>query len=758
MHSSTDTPEDSNPDSDHPKPGLALTVLSAPLGICRFDPSEPIPDWVEDGVFLTVSRSADELSIVCEDRLVPPPVRCERGWWAIRVVEPLDFSLIGVLASLAQPLTDASVSIFSISTYDTDYLLVRQKNLLRAIAALEEAGHRFDEESHELAKKTRSKRRRRRRRRKPRNPAETPEATTDGATTDSQDSAPKLTVDTQPIPKLAMPEVREPEPEAEAPAAEIDLDWETALDEEKIELETATGEAGRRRKRRRSRRKDDDAPRRARSRDSEDSISADSNGEHSDSEKPVEEDRRTAAPSRTTSEQEIEIEIEAADDPTEAVEAAPEAPEPQEDAPETTSAASEDVDDFDAEGDAVEADGLYTGAIPQHGVELTDTSFEKLGISKPVLATLEELGFERPTPIQAAVIPDALEGVDMIGLAETGSGKTGAFCLPLVEHLTHGRGIRGLILCPTREIALQTKAFLDVFGRDHELESVVVIGGVKMGPQINGLKRKPDIVVATPGRLADHLRRRNLKLDQIEEVVIDEADHMLDLGFLPQIQEILEQAPKDRRTMMFSATMPPPIERLAQRFMRDPLNVDIRPANQVAEGIEHRLYLVAEDDMKACVLSLLEEIEGSTLIFVRRKLYTEWLARQLHLAGMPVERIHSDRSQAQRVRALRGFREGKKRILVATDVAARGIDIPRIQHVINYGLPEMVEDYVHRAGRTARGDSNGIVSTLGSWRDRIMVRDIERVIGHKLPRCVAEGVEPWKELKQRKTVRRRRLL
>lgn len=297
----------------------------------------------------------------------------------------------------------------------------------------------------------------------------------------------------------------------------------------------------------------------------------------------------------------------------------------------------------------------------------------------------------------------------------------------------------GLILCPTREIALQTKALLDIFGKNHDLETVVVIGGVKMGPQISGLRRRPDIIVATPGRLADHLRCGNVRLDELEELVLDEADHMLDLGFLPQIREILEQVPGKHRTMMFSATMPAPIERLAQMFMDDPVRADIRSVGHVASGIEHRLYLVREEDMKSCLVALLHEVEGSTLIFTRRKLYTEWLARQLELAGFRVARIHSDRSQAQRVCALRGFREGQHRILAATDVAARGLDIPRIQHVINYGLPETVEDYVHRAGRTARGNAAGIVSSIGTWQDKLIMGDIERALGIEVPRHRRRG-------------------
>jgi ATP-dependent RNA helicase RhlE len=280
-----------------------------------------------------------------------------------------------------------------------------------------------------------------------------------------------------------------------------------------------------------------------------------------------------------------------------------------------------------------------------------------------------------------------------------------------------------------------------------------------MGPQISGFKADTDILVATPGRLADHIRRRNVRLDKIEHLVLDEADHMLDLGFLPQIKEILEELPEKRQTMMFSATMPPPIESLSRLFMKDPVRVDLRPKGHTAEGIEHRLYLVKdEDDRKHCLFQLLREEAGTTLVFARRKIHTEWLARQLELGGFEVERIHSDRSQGQRVSALKGFREGDHRILVATDVAARGIDVPSIEHVINYGFPDTVEDYIHRSGRTARGAALGIVSSIATWQEKEAVRDIEVAIGQDLPRCRVEGVEPYVEMKPRKQVRRRRLL
>lgn len=392
---------------------------------------------------------------------------------------------------------------------------------------------------------------------------------------------------------------------------------------------------------------------------------------------------------------------------------------------------------------------MQVQAIPQHPVETTAGSFRFLGLSESVIRALEQAGFIHPTAIQAAVIPQSLTGRDIIGLAQTGSGKTLAFVLPLAERLTHGRSVRGLILSPTREIALQTKAFLDLFGGEHQLKTAVLIGGVRMGPQIQALKAEPDVLVATPGRLLDHLRRRNVRLDKIEELVLDEADHMLDLGFLPQLFDILDYLPERRRTMMFSATMPDAIERLARRLMDDPVRIDILPEGRAAEGIDHRLYLVDKDNKKECLLALLHTELGSTLVFIRRKIDAEWLVKVLEKEGHPVERIHSDLSQGQRVDALAGFREGEHRILVATDIAARGLDIPRTEHIINFDLPDTVEDYVHRAGRTARGRLKGTVSSICTWQDKVMIKEIESALGAELPRCTLPGVEPWEELKVR---------
>lgn len=400
---------------------------------------------------------------------------------------------------------------------------------------------------------------------------------------------------------------------------------------------------------------------------------------------------------------------------------------------------------------------MFTGAIPQHPVQTTDKSFPALGLSPEIIRTIERIGFEHPTPIQAEVIPIAMTGRDVIGLAQTGSGKTAAFVLPMAEKLVHGRGVRGLILSPTREIALQTKAFLDLFGQHHDLHTACLIGGVKMKPQLDALREQPDIIVATPGRLLDHVKRRTTSLDKIEVLVLDEADHMLDLGFLPQMREVLRRLPRERQTMMFSATMPDSIEMIARDFMRSPERIDIMPVGSAAEGITHRLYLVKLEDKRAALLALLNQELGSTLVFTRRKIDAEWLYSVLERKGHPVARIHADQSQNKRVSALQTFREGQHRILVATDIAGRGIDIPGIEHIINFDIPENADDYVHRAGRTARGKALGIVSTIATWQEVPMVRKIEETLGEKIARCSVPGVEPWEESERKPSRERRRV-
>lgn len=395
--------------------------------------------------------------------------------------------------------------------------------------------------------------------------------------------------------------------------------------------------------------------------------------------------------------------------------------------------------------------------IPHHPVSTTQETFAQLGLSRGILDSIRAVGFEHPTPIQAAVIPAALQGRDLIALAQTGSGKTAAFVIPLVEKLTHGGATQALIVSPTREIALQTQAFLELFGKNHALTAACLIGGVKMKPQLDALKSKPDIIVATPGRLLDHIERKTVKVDQVRELVLDEADHMLDLGFLPQVRKIVARLPRERRTMMFSATMGGAIEELARTLVRDPLRIDITPVGRTAVGIQHRLYIVAPENKRPALIALLHQELGTTLVFARRKVDAEWLYHILERQGHPVTRIHSDRSQGRRVEALDDFRAGSHRILVATDIAGRGIDVPGIEHVINFDIPESVDDYVHRAGRTARADREGIVSTIATWENLMMVREIEKSIGQELPRCTVPGVEPWVEGKKEAPRVRRRL-
>ncbi len=722
--------------------GLALEILPDRFAICRLSPGR-VPNWAYRGAFVSISRTADELSVVCDQRHVPKSIRAEREWRAIRVVGTMDLSLIGVLAALAVPLTEARLGVFCVSTFDTDYLMIRGEALEAAQRVLEDAGHGFDVAPELLAARIGPEP-------APAEPSPVPPPASElestepepsrsssrpprqrGKRADTKTAASEISVTEESFTDEAVAEDvlteetltkagddQEATPESPAPEAEAERDGlvETASAEEAAEAHEEARPKSRN-GRSRSRRPSARRAKRGDTAQAEPDASSDSASAEPQAVAPVADDRSTLPAAQ---------------------------PEPDErDEP-------EDEDSFEGED-------LCTGAIPQDDVETTEHTFADLGLSDAILRTIERVGFKHPTPIQASAVPEALAGHDLVGLAETGSGKTAAFCLPMAERLNHGRGIRGLILCPTREIALQTKAFLDLVGQDHSLDTVCVIGGVKIGPQIDRLRKEPDIVVATPGRLLDHLERGTVRLNKIAFLVLDEADHMLDLGFLPQIQAVLQAVPDKRQTMLFSATMPPPIARLTARFMNEPVSIDFRPEGRTAAGIEHRLYLVSDTDKLPCVKALLEEIEGSTLVFTRRKIEAEWLARQLQGMGYLAERLHSDRSQSQRVQALRAFRAGKTRVLVATDVAARGLDVPRIGHVINFDFPEMIEDYVHRSGRTARGSAAGIVSSVGTWKDKITVREIERAIGQPLKRFTVDGVEAWSELPKRKVIRRRLL-
>jgi superfamily II DNA/RNA helicase len=339
------------------------------------------------------------------------------------------------------------------------------------------------------------------------------------------------------------------------------------------------------------------------------------------------------------------------------------------------------------------------------------------------------MGFEHPTPIQEQSIPVALEGHDLIGCAQTGTGKTAAFGIPIIERLTRIPAKSALILAPTRELATQIWGVLTkLTAHSPELKSALLIGGVAMQPQVRALQRKPRIIVATPGRLVDHLQQRTVSFSALEVLVLDEADRMLDMGFAPQLAQILKHLPKQRQTLLFSATLPPNILQLAQKFLKDPVRVTVGQVSQPAQKVSQSVIETTHAKKNEILLDVLNQREGSVLIFTRTKHRTDRLARHLESYGHPVSRIHGGRSQGQRNLALAGFRDGKFRILVATDIAARGIDISHIAHVINYDLPQVAEDYVHRIGRTARAGAQGEALSILTPEDRLQWKEISKLL------------------------------
>jgi ATP-dependent RNA helicase RhlE len=353
-------------------------------------------------------------------------------------------------------------------------------------------------------------------------------------------------------------------------------------------------------------------------------------------------------------------------------------------------------------------------------------TFAELGLSKKTLAELERAGFEAPTPIQAQAIPPALQGKDVIGSAATGTGKTLAFVLPILERLEGKHGTRALVLAPTRELAVQIHEQLERFRHGHHLRSAVVIGGVGMSPQIQAFQKGVEIVVATPGRLNDHLDSGSARLNQIEILVLDEADRMLDMGFLPQLRRILKHVPKVRQSLLFSATMAGEVADFAREHLRDPVRVEVARSGVTSERAQQQVFLVGQEEKTALLLALLEQDDLSTLVFTRTKRRADRVAKALLRAGHKVAVIHADRSQGQRRAALEGFRSGEHRVLVATDIAARGIDVAEIGHVVNFDLPHVPEDYVHRIGRTARMEASGRASSFASPEEHELLRGIEK--------------------------------
>jgi len=375
--------------------------------------------------------------------------------------------------------------------------------------------------------------------------------------------------------------------------------------------------------------------------------------------------------------------------------------------------------------------------------EESPLTFSDLGLAPEVLAAVRDAGYTEPTPIQRQAIPFALSGRDMIGLAHTGTGKTAAFTLPIVNRLIGGpRRTRVLILTPTRELAAQVDDSFRKYGRHSGVEVVAVYGGVPIEPQERALRGGVDVVVATPGRLIDHLERQNVVFDELEVLVLDEADRMLDMGFAPQINRIINEIPKYRQTLLFSATMPPEVEALARKYLRKPVVVQVGRRSAAASTVAHAVYPVPRDKKSALLVELLRKPEmDSVLIFSRTKHGADRVVRHLERAEITATAMHADKSQAQRTQALEGFKSGSIRVLVATDIAQRGLDISGITHVINYDVPQQPEDYVHRIGRTGRAAATGDAYTFMSPDEIAMVRTIERVIGQQIPRISVPGFD-----------------
>ena len=375
------------------------------------------------------------------------------------------------------------------------------------------------------------------------------------------------------------------------------------------------------------------------------------------------------------------------------------------------------------------------------------TPFASLGLSAASLKALDALGFEAPTPIQAKAIPIAMAGGDVIGCAQTGTGKTAAFVLPMLERLKPNEMHVALVLAPTRELALQIHTELQRLSGSGRPLSVVLIGGVPIGPQRGLLKQRLPVIIATPGRLVDHLQQRTVSLQTVHTLVLDEADRMLDMGFAPQLERVLQALPKKRQSMLFSATMSPEVTRFAARHMNAPTAVGVAPSGTTAAKVEQKAWLVRDELKLALLATLLRSEPARVLVFVRTRGRADKFAKKLERLGEGVGRLHSDRSQAQRKAALDSFRSGHARVLVATDLAARGIDVKDIALVINIDLPRNPEDYVHRIGRTGRAEGSGTAISFVSPDERKLWQPIERVIRQRImPERIDEADAVLKEM------------
>ncbi|MCZ7652059.1 MAG: DEAD/DEAH box helicase [Thermoanaerobaculia bacterium] len=372
-------------------------------------------------------------------------------------------------------------------------------------------------------------------------------------------------------------------------------------------------------------------------------------------------------------------------------------------------------------------------------------SFTAFDLHPSLLRAVADLGFTRPTPIQREAIPAALAGRDLVGGAMTGSGKTAAFALPVLQRLLArpGRGPRALVLAPTRELAQQILDVFNALGRHTRLTAAAVYGGVGMEPQERALRRGVDVIVACPGRLLDHMQYPYADLSRLEVVVLDEADRMLDMGFLPDLKRVLAKVPPAAQKLLFSATLPAPIRDLARTLLHEPVSVQVAGTAAPATGVKQTVFPVRQDHKVALLVELLRRSDGiaNALVFTRTKHRANRLADQLDRQGIACERVHGNRSQAQRTAALAGFKSGRYRVLVATDVAARGIDIEALSHVVNFDVPAVADDYIHRVGRTARNGATGEAFTFVAPEEQSDLGAIERAVGRRLDRRTLEGFD-----------------
>jgi ATP-dependent RNA helicase RhlE len=370
-------------------------------------------------------------------------------------------------------------------------------------------------------------------------------------------------------------------------------------------------------------------------------------------------------------------------------------------------------------------------------------SFQNFGLSEAVLHGIQSMGFLEPTAVQVRAFPAVMSGRDVLACAPTGTGKTAAFSLPVLTRLgRHKERVRALVLEPTRELAAQVETALRDFARFTDLEAAVVYGGVGYGEQRELLKSGVDILVATPGRLLDHLQQGSVELSHLEVLVLDEMDKMLDMGFLPQVRSVMELCPQHRQTLLFSATLPPEVERLANSLLRDPIVIQVGRQRSPAETVSHAFYPVAMDQKFELLEALLERTNyDSVLIFVRTKDAADRVAARLKAANHAVAVLHSNKTQAQRLEALEGFKNARYEVMVATDIASRGIDVAGVSHVINYDVPQHPEDYVHRIGRTGRAQTVGEAFTIITAEDLDYVAAIERFIGQRVKREVLENFD-----------------